>query len=140
MQGITMSIKKAMLTFWWIPFLAFTCNLEGYSLLNNENLAELQTLFANGVDINKPGINGLTYLHIAAHRLSLDTVKFLLKEGADIQKKDVWGRRALEAAIEGKDFSNVIYLLEQSPNTNFSLVRSVMDTPDVELWNELPSW
>jgi len=54
---------------------------------------------AKGQDINRPGPEGMTPLHIAAHRGNVEFAKTLIDAGVDIDPINVWGNTPLWVAV-----------------------------------------
>ena len=54
---------------------------------------------AKGEDINRPGPEGMTPLHIAAHRGNVEFAKTLIDAGVDIDPINVWGNTPLWVAV-----------------------------------------
>ncbi|MCE7984276.1 MAG: sigma-70 family RNA polymerase sigma factor [Caldilinea sp. CFX5] len=71
-----------------------TAALEG-------QLATLELLLLDGLDVNAPGHKGQTLLHWAAQQGQYDVVELLLQHKADPTLKDRNGKTALQLAVEG---------------------------------------
>jgi ankyrin repeat protein len=72
-------------------------------------------------DINKPGPNGLSPLHVAATKGSLVMTKILVKHGADLELVDPQGHTPLLKALVARNTIIAEYLFKQGakldPNT-----------------------
>lgn len=64
-------------------------------------------------DINKPGPNGLTPLHVAATKGSLVITKILVKNGADMELVDPQGHSPLLKALIARNTIIAEYLFKQ---------------------------
>lgn len=78
-----------------------------------DKLGAVRHFIKHGVSVNSFAIsNGYTPLHFAVKNVSLKTVEFLLKEGADFNAKDSSGQTALQLAhltrekIRSKQYQN----------------------------------
>ena len=65
------------------------------------------------VDVNKPGPDGLTALHVAVHKGSLVVVKMLLRHDADLEATDGEGNTPLAAALLARNTLVADYLVNQ---------------------------
>ena len=65
----------------------------------DNDVATFSTELAAGNDIEAPGPEGMTPLHIAAHRGNTEFAKALLDAGVDIDPINVWGNTPLWVAI-----------------------------------------
>lgn len=85
----------------------------------HNNLDAVKLLLSLGLDINSKTSFNVTPLNYAITRpvVSLDLVRYLLKNGADITIKDINGRNALEVAREVNPKSAVITLLDTFSKT-----------------------
>ena len=63
-------------------------------------LAMVELLLLDGMDINARDADGRTLLSWAAQRGHIDAVEFLLQQGADVDQPDKEGKTALQRAIE----------------------------------------
>ncbi|MEW8508635.1 MAG: ankyrin repeat domain-containing protein [Candidatus Thiodiazotropha sp.] len=72
-------------------------------------------------DINKPGMNGQSPLHVAASKGSLVMTKILVKNGADLEVSDPQGHTPLLKALIARNTIVADYLFESGakldPNT-----------------------
>ncbi|WP_234902392.1 ankyrin repeat domain-containing protein [Mycobacteroides abscessus] len=80
---------------------------------------------ADGTDINTPGPEDMTPLHIAADRGNVEFAKALLDAGADIDPINVWGNTPLWVAVRKRrrtcpDGSMVRLLLDHGADPNRS--------------------
>ncbi|MBN1994847.1 MAG: sigma-70 family RNA polymerase sigma factor [Anaerolineae bacterium] len=75
-------------------------------------LATLETLLFEGVEVNARGRDGRTLLHWAAQRGHLEAVKLLLKNGADPTATDKLGQTPRQYALE-QDHQEVARLLDR---------------------------
>jgi len=64
-------------------------------------------------EVNKPGPDGLTPLHVAARKGSLVVIKLLLQHGADIEAKDRRGNTPLASALLARNTLVADYLVKQ---------------------------
>ena len=85
--------------------LTATCHAKANPLIeaaSSGNTEKVQTLLAQGANVNAKDYNGGTALMAAAFSGHTDTVQFLLAKGADIEAKEINGATALMfAALEG---------------------------------------
>src|SRR5258705_7677781 len=72
---------------------------------------------AKGDDVNRPGPEGMTPLHIAGHRGNVEFAKALLDAGADIDPINVYGNTPLWVAIRYR----------RRTNPDGSLIRLLLD-------------
>jgi ankyrin repeat protein len=86
----------------------------------NELYQLADTLFGQGLSIDIEDKNGKTALFYAVHNKDEESIKFLVKSGADINKKDSKGETALfEAALLGYGYKAVIdTLIENGAEIN----------------------
>lgn len=98
---------------------------------------------AAGNDINAPGPEGMTPLHIAAHRGNVEFAKALLDRGVDIDPINVWGNTPLWVAVmeqhlSSPDGSMIRLLLDhgadptrgEGNNTPLELAQMIAGFPD----------
>ena len=80
-----------------------------------EAIAAIQLCLDNGADINAPGANGDTALHVAVTgRGDLDIIRYLLDHGASLEAKNARGTTPMEAAkTSRRDRTPVIELFEK---------------------------
>ncbi len=78
-------------------------NQELYEVVESGRpIAEIKKIVAKGADIN--GGNGYdTPLIVATQRGNVETVKFLIRAGADVNMEDKFGKAALRYACESPD-------------------------------------
>lgn len=93
-----------------------------------QDVGALQTLIADGADVNVAQADGATALQWAAHWDDLDTVDLLLNAGADVNAANDLGVSALMLACENGSASVVERLLEAEadPNATVSTGESVL--------------
>ena len=60
-------------------------------------------LCERGAEVNKTGSLYNTALHAAAGGGHLDVIRILHKHGADLDYRDLWGRTAVDCAIEREE-------------------------------------
>jgi ankyrin repeat protein len=70
--------------------------------MRNEGVGEVESLIANGADVNARERYNRTALHFAALTGNLDVVELLIANGADILAKDVDNLTPLDNAISSK--------------------------------------
>lgn len=71
----------------------------------------LHRLIALGVNTNRVGEHGFTELMRAARGGSVEVVKTLIQQGADVHTRDKWGMTALSCACVHDDHEIAIYLM-----------------------------
>jgi len=86
----------------------------------NGNLSELKNWLDAGMDVNTRAEKNYEEcaLHSAADRGFLDIVKYLVKEGADIEARDIWNKTPLALAVEQGRFDIVKYLVKEGADIN----------------------
>lgn len=93
------------------------------AIMNND-VAAFRAEVAAGVDINLPGPEDMTPLHIAADRGNIEIAKELLDEGAHVDPINVWGNTPLWVSIRKRrncpDGSMIKLLLDRGANPNTS--------------------
>ena len=79
-----------------------------------EAIAAIQLCLDRGAQINEPGANGDTALHVAVTgRGDLDIIRYLVEHGASIETKNTAGQTALDAArASRRDRTAAAVLLE----------------------------
>jgi ankyrin repeat protein len=105
-------------------------------------VSTFSTELAAGNDIDAPGPEGMTPLHIAAHRGNVEFAKALLDKGVDIDPINVWGNTPLWVAVMERhlscpDGSMIRLLLERGAdptrregnNSPLELAKMVADYP-----------
>jgi ankyrin repeat protein len=91
-----------------------------FTVSRNGNIAKVQLLLDQGVDINKPDMNGSTPLFIAAQYGHLEIVNALLEKGADINKANNISLTPLIIAILNDRVEVVKALLEKGADINIT--------------------
>ena len=81
-----------------------------HSIVEQGDLAELQSALKNGAAVNAPGHIGRTALMLAIDLKDLDKAKLLLAHGADPELSDDFNRTALREAVDA-DFADGVQLL-----------------------------
>ena len=89
----------------------------------NNDVAAFGVELADGTDINTPGPEDMTPLHIAADRGNVEFAKALLGAGANVDPINVWGNTPLWMAIMKQsrtcpDGSMVRLLLDHGADPN----------------------
>ena len=81
----------------------------------------MRLLLARGANVNTSEAHGYTPLMLAAYERQLAMVKFLLRHGADVNRRDTEGRSALTWAEETaprnhceKEEQSVLRILKQA--------------------------
>ena len=113
----------------------FSENYQGWTALHTaaEYQAEdkiIDMILEQGIDVNiRSYMDGKTPLHVACSKLNnLETVKFLVQNGADYNRKDLYGETPLHMAM--KCYVNEVileYLLDLNADVNIQNVNG--DTP-----------
>jgi ankyrin repeat protein len=88
-----------------------TINL--YRAVHISDIDQIERNLRWGADVNQPGPDGLTALHVAAGKGSLVIVKMLLQEGADPELKDPQGNTPLSTALLTRNTLVAGYLVKQ---------------------------
>ncbi|KAK1158413.1 L-asparaginase-like [Acipenser oxyrinchus oxyrinchus] len=86
------------------PLLMCTAALQG-------NIVALEGHLQQGANAMMTANNGRTPLHLAAGEGDLDTVKFLLKKGADVNSRDKFKNPVLRDAVRCKSLELVEHLV-----------------------------
>lgn len=94
------------------PRVIYTQKLLGSSL-TSYSPSELQSLLDNGADIHCADGNGSTPLMRLARWGKLDSVRVLVRAGADLEAEDEKGLKAIDHATQQERADIVAYLLEQ---------------------------
>lgn len=91
-----------------------------FNSANQGNVARIQRLLSQGVDVNSKNNDGETPLMITCSSGRIEAAKFLLKHGADIKSINGTGKTPLFYAVVGKDASGTIVslLLEAGADPN----------------------
>lgn len=93
------------------------------AIMNND-VAAFRAEVTAGVDINLPGPEDMTPLHIAAHYGNVEIAKELLDADANVDPINVWGNTPLWISIRRRrncpDGSMIKLLLERGANPNTS--------------------
>lgn len=88
----------------------------------NNDVAAFRAEVTAGVDINLPGPEDITPLHIAAHYGNVEIAKELLGVDANVDPINVWGNTPLWVSIRRRrncpDGSMIKLLLERGANPN----------------------
>ena len=84
-----------------------------YRKENDENVSLLQKLLDKGCDIDAQNRDKLTPLMIAAKSNMFDTCRLLLKNRADMDKRDSGGKQAIDFTIPGSECSK-LFLKEKN--------------------------
>lgn len=84
---------------------------------NIEELKKLMEKYGHHIDEEDAGTEERTPLHLAAHHGHADCVAWLLKEGADINKKNAHGWTALHYAVDGNHETCVHILLDNGADS-----------------------
>ncbi|MDE4969944.1 ankyrin repeat domain-containing protein, partial [Francisella tularensis] len=74
------------------------------------DLSEIKRAVALGVDSNKGDYDKRTALHLAAAEGHEDSVKYLIRKGADINAIDRWVKKPLDDAIMNNNTSIIVLL------------------------------
>lgn len=109
----------------------------------NNDVAAFGVELADGTDINTPGPEDMTPLHIAADRGNVEFAKALLDAGASVDPINVWGNTPLWMAImkqsrTSPDGSMVRLLLDhgadpnrtEGKNSPLVMIRRIAGFPD----------
>ena len=94
------------------------------------NLVSLLLTPQSNIETSGPG--GLTALHLAARKSSLETVKLLLNAGASSVIVDAMGKTALHEAASAGQAEIAKLLVKRNPST-VALVTHMGETPSQEL-------
>lgn len=112
-----------------LPSLLSTRNDQGWTPLivacfnHHEEVAKL--LLDRGADVNESGFKGTTPLMYAKTRLLKNKspdyrfLDFLINSGADIAKKDIFGKNVIDYALDENDHVMVEYLSGHIKNKSF---------------------
>lgn len=74
-------------------------NEDIFNAAESGNIDKIRAFLAQGVDINSQSDNG-TLLHIAAMKDSIETAKYLIKNGVNVDQKRYWN-----VAYSDRDYS-----------------------------------
>ena len=66
------------------------------------DLDEIRRLHSIGIDLSEPDYDGRTALHLAASENQGEVVKYLLKNGVNVNPKDRWGGTPFSDAKKAK--------------------------------------
>ena len=91
-----------------------------YACINNSSPEVFSCLLEKGADINACLNNGMTPLMIAAEDSLVNVVTFLIKQGANVDLQDNYGKTALHYALGSLNFSFEILccLIEKGADVN----------------------
>ena len=103
--------------------------------IENDSIAKIKSLIKEGVDVNTPILIGEEYdlddyddispLFYAIRKYaSLELIKLLLENGADLMERDSDGISALDVAIKFKRYEVIEFCLEQGFDLNTSQRKS----------------
>ncbi|KAK7076020.1 hypothetical protein SK128_017291 [Halocaridina rubra] len=81
-----------------------------FAAVANSDLARLDEIYSNGLEINMQNVSGWSALHMAASEGSVEIVTWLLQHGASVHVRDRQGQSPLKIAVE-EDHHEVIKLL-----------------------------
>ncbi|XP_068216097.1 L-asparaginase-like isoform X1 [Palaemon carinicauda] len=81
-----------------------------FSAVVNGDMARLEEIYSNGIEINMKDVSGWTALHMAVNEGLMDVVMWLLQRGASVHVRDKQGMSPLKVAVEG-DHHKIIELL-----------------------------
>lgn len=82
------------------------------------DIAKVNDLLAQGVDVNAQDPQGVTALIVAAFKGNTDLAKLLVEKGADINAKAKRGSTPLMAAVQSRNKEMVKFLLEKGADAN----------------------
>jgi ankyrin repeat protein len=102
-------------------------------------MACVDTLLANGADIDLPDPDGVTPLHIAIMNANWDLAKKLIEAGADVQLWDIYGEAPLFTAVGGRSRNDGGRASIDPPNhtTGLDIVRLLLErgaNPNMQLF------
>ncbi|XP_053686218.1 ankyrin-3-like [Sabethes cyaneus] len=83
-------------------------------LINHRFFTNQSQFNKNATDFKSRNIAMWTALHFAAKGHSLETIRFVMEHGVDLEAKDVDGRTALHVAAEHGNREIVIFLIERN--------------------------
>eukprot|EP01127_Copromyxa_protea_P023799 TRINITY_DN9091_c0_g1_i1.p1 TRINITY_DN9091_c0_g1~~TRINITY_DN9091_c0_g1_i1.p1 ORF type:complete len:530 (-),score=97.23 TRINITY_DN9091_c0_g1_i1:7-1527(-) len=92
------------------------------------NTKELNELIECGYKPSFSDYDGRTALHLACANGRLDTVKFLVESGSNVNIMDRWGRTPLDDAVFGENPRVVEYLIGKDAKRNAILVEKTDST------------
>lgn len=104
------------------------------AIVNDEFVETCHLIKTTGVDINRPGPNGLTPLHRAAIEGSYDCLQLLIDQGAEVNLCDEHGWTPLHDAVYHGNISCVAALLKAGANVNILThnMYSILELADTE--------
>jgi ankyrin repeat protein len=88
-----------------------TINL--YRAVNIGDIDQIQRNLYWHADVNQPGPDGATPLHVAARKGSLVIVKMLVEQGADLEARDKQSQTPLSNALFTRNTQVAAYLISQ---------------------------
>jgi cytohesin len=91
-----------------------------------KRLQALRALIEAGADVNRPGQNGRTALHDAAHAGDVEIVRALIDAGADVNQPDANGVSPL-STVRQRGHTDVVALLERAGATVPAAFQSAED-------------
>jgi ankyrin repeat protein len=108
--------KRLILLLPFVIFLLFIgCSISDNKPIQYDDLDYIKSkIRKDKTVINKSDENGNTFLHKAARNGDIDTVKYLVSQGADISVKNDYGQTPLQLAVIQSEFKIVEYLVSQS--------------------------
>lgn len=89
-----------------------------YTAARDGDLSTVQTLVAQGADVNAVNENGSTALHFAADKGRTEVVRFLLDHGASVNVKSKSGSTPLLLAARSGSLETVRLLLDRGAEVN----------------------
>ena len=108
--------------------------LLGYLLLDSIsecNMNTIQEVIARGCDVNFSDYNKRTALHIAVAGKDIGIIQFLLKNGADINKKDRWGNTPVSDSANDISLADILNDLNNDNNDSESELKKNYDNESI---------
>lgn len=106
-----------------LPSVGMASEVNWYKIVANDDITAVQDLIADGLDVNQPDSGEKVPLHYAAEG-SLDMVKMLVQQGADIDLLDRWRQTAAMIAANADKMDIAHYLIKAGSNPNIISYRS----------------